>query len=83
MTNKHDDRLNKLEQWLEKYGEDERTVEAIRYFAIDMIHTCLDRELRCKTRRLVGHEREIKAISNALRDLANIIGVGLEDLEGP
>jgi hypothetical protein len=71
MTNKHDDRLNKLEQWLEKYGENEAVVRAVG--------TTLRNAFRVYAPGYVVPGDAIGAV----RDLANIVGVGLEDLEGP
>lgn len=64
--NKHDDRLNKLEQWLDTYGEDAAVVLAVRAVLA-----------------IGADDHAYSAKYRALRDLANIVGVGLEDLEGP
>lgn len=66
MSNPHDDRLNRLEQWLEEYGNNEVVVRFVR----EMI-------------KMDVQDTAHPVLNGALRDLANIVGVGLEDLEGP
>ena len=83
MTNKHDDRLNKLEQWLETYGEDADTREEIRFVlnaVLQRVVGIISQATGAKTPNIAA--RTIKT-TLALRDLANIVGIGLEDLEGP
>ena len=63
MTNKHDDRLNKLERWLETYGDKKGIILRVRLALDD-----------------AGEATAISLLSRALRELANIVGVGLEDL---
>jgi len=63
MNNKHDDRLNKLEQWLETYGDENRIILRVRLALDD-----------------AADATAIMSVSRALRDLANIVGVGLDDL---
>ena len=79
-NNKHDDRLNKLEQWLETYGDDVTTVEHIRLILVENRTRIRELWVKADDHKLPAAKAGLGRTSNALTDLANIVGVGLENL---
>ena len=80
MTNKHNNRLNKLEQWLETYGDDAITVEHIRLILVENRTRIRELWIKADDHNLPTAKANLGRTSNALTDLANIVGVGLENL---
>jgi len=80
MTNKHDDRLNKLERWLEMYGDDATIVEHIRLILVENRARIRELWVKADDQMLPTLKASLGHTSNALSELANIVGVGLEDL---
>ena len=80
MTNKHNNRLNKLEQWLETYGDDATTIEHIRLILVENRTRIRELWLKANDHKLPTSKADLGRASNAISDLANIVGVGLDDL---
>ena len=80
-TNKHDDRLNKLEQWLETYGDNQTVIDMVRFSLWRDANTLLGHSEKAHYVKISEQgRRDLQQSIRAYVDLANIVGVGLEDL---